>query len=292
MNARNHDPQRKEMTMTRNANSPRTGRLLALHAAAQEGDISAVNCRIQRGQRTDVRKNGRLPIELAAANGHTKVCVALLDSLESNDRDYFAAVAARFAAAKGHTETCGALLHAISDNGQWRRAIGRALEATVLQRQEATLMVLLDGLDCEERRRLANELLSLAARSGLANTCALLLDCAPDGTVERKRIMATALDEAIARGHGKASAALLAHVPVGAWRTRLVNDALFWAVEREQNEISSLLLEEGADMDAPRHDGESPRSWVAKSPQLRAVFEGHLLRSRQGAGAERSRAAM
>jgi ankyrin repeat protein len=292
MNARNHDPQRKEMTMTRNANSPRTGRLLALHAAAQEGDISAVNCRIQRGQRTDVRKNGRLPIELAAANGHTKVCVALLDSLESNDRDYFAAVAARFAAVKGHAETCGALLHAISDKKKWRTAISDALKKTLWHRQEATLMVLLDGLDCGERRRCANELIPLAAYYGRANTCALLLDCAPDGTGERKRIMATALDKSITLGHESASTALLAHVPVGAWRTRLVNDALFWAVEKGQKEISALLLDAGADMDAPRHDGESPRSRVAKSPRLRAVFEGHLLRSRQGAGAERRRAAM
>jgi hypothetical protein len=179
MNARNNDPQRKEKTMTRNANSPRTGRLLALHAAAQEGDISAVNCRIQRGQRTDVYKNGRLPIELAAANGHTKVCVALLDSLESRDRDNFAAVALGFAAEKGHAETFCALLHAISDKYKWLRAIRDALGATLLHGQEATLMVLLEGLDCDERRRCANELLPSAAYHGRANTCALLLDGAP-----------------------------------------------------------------------------------------------------------------
>ncbi len=278
--------------MPSKSKSPGTGRLLSLHAAAEEGDISAVIRRIQRGQRTDVRKNGRLPIELAAAHGHKEICFALLDSLESQDRNDFAAVGARFAAVRGRAETCGALLDSIPDNDERLSATKDALAAAVREQQVATLVVLLDRLHDEERKRIANTLLPFAARFGCADVCAVLLERAPDDTVERKRTIATALIAAVTQGRVEATAMLLAHVPAGAWRTRLVNDALFWAADSGRREISVFLLEAGADMDAPRHDGESPRSLVADSPQLRAVFEGHVLRSRQNARTAYRRIAM
>lgn len=247
----------------------------ALWAAAQEGNSGVIQELLCCGGVTEIRDpKGLTPLFLAAQNGHTLAVRELIDGGACVNATNGAGICSLYIAAKrGHSEVVLALLEAGADMSMKTRSMGLNALHTAAQNGHAKVVevFLQKGAGIDTRSTSGETPIVLAAMAGHSNVVEILLDWKvnPEALNYRGE---TLLHTAAKYGHSMVIDNLMRKgVSLETRKVSTGETALFIACQEGNADVCQILLDHGAQVEAPNKNGKTALTAAAERGHERVV---------------------
>lgn len=240
----------------------------ALWAAAQEGHADVLQELLCCGAVTEIRDpRGLTPLFLAAQNGHVLAVQELINSGACVDATNTAGICSLYIAAKrGHSKVVAALLEAGADMNMRTRSMGlNALHAAAQNGHVLAVERLLKkGANIDTQSTAGETPIVLAAMAGHASVVKVLLEqhINPEALNYRGE---TLLHTAAKYGHSMVADHLVEKgVSSEIRKVSTGETALFIACQEGNADVCQILLDHGAQVDAPNKNGKTALTAAAE----------------------------
>ncbi|KAK5134131.1 hypothetical protein LTR08_006906 [Meristemomyces frigidus] len=233
----------------------------ALHVAAREGDSEICQMLLDaNAQSQDCNRDGRTPLETAAAGGHTEAVVCIVNSMKTRKTNDPIMVRAFFEAVKlGDVPTIQVLLA----NDVKPKKLKESWKPTAYAAQSGSLpmleVMLAQKCSLKDRSPAGWTPLHYAARYGQQSMLDKLLEMKLSWKAQTKKADETALHVSAAHGHTAAALALIAHKDANVTMKDADNqEPIHHAVRHGDTKLTARLIDEGAKLGGINKYGWKP----------------------------------